>query len=424
MRDEFDVIVIGGGPAGSTAAGLLAKWGRRVILLEKETFPRYHIGESLVPGMIPILAELGATEAVEAAGAVKKYGISALWGASSEAWSVRFDEISPYPYSYQVKRAEFDSLLLGQARRLGALALEEATVRDLLFDGDRCVGVRYSRGRASETAEVHAPVVIDTSGQAKIGARHLNTVGWHDDLKNLAAWTYYQGGIRYDGQDAGNIVIENRPPGWLWLIPFNDGTCSVGYVAPGVEFAATGLTPAEVLYQRITESKEIKRLLAGAVEVSVVRTAKDWSYTTGRMTGPGFAMAGDAAAFIDPLFSTGVMLAMKSAHAVAGTVHRILDEPENEAVLLKGYEESYRDFLDVVLSFVRFFYNPSREVVEYFVRARELVDPLERLQAREDFILLISGLYGARSVIEPSGTRATTSAFQSPIPRKTAPDGG
>jgi FAD-dependent halogenase len=392
VRDQYDVIVVGGGPAGTTASGLLSKWGRRVLLLEKEKFPRYHIGESLIPAVMPIIEELGATRVVEELGAIRKYGISLIWGENSEPWTIRFDEVSPYPYAYDVKRAEFDNLLLAHTRRLGTTVIEEVNVREALFEGDRCTGVRYSPVHSDDVIDVHAPFIIDASGQAKIMARRFEAVGWHSDLRNLAAWTYFQGGSRYDGQAAGNIVVESMPPGWLWLIPFSDHTCSVGYVAPIEEFTGSGLTPAVILHQCIDEAREIKRLLTGAVEVSQVRTAKDWSYTCERMSGPGFVQVGDAAAFIDPLFSTGVMLAMQSAASAARAVNNIRDEPDLEGSIRQSYEDKYRTFLDSVISFVRFFYDPSRKIFEYFDEARKLVDPMEHRQAREDFIFLVSGL--------------------------------
>jgi flavin-dependent dehydrogenase len=406
MHENYDVIVIGGGPAGATTAGLLAKRGRRVLVLEKEKFPRYHIGESLVPGLMPILAELGAAELIEASGAIRKYGLTLLWGKDPQPWRVDFGEASEYSYAYEVKRAEFDNLLLTQSRRLGATVIEEATVHGVVFENGRCVGVKFSHGGSSDVVELHAPMVVDASGQAKCIARELDVVEWHQDLKNLATWTYFQGGLRYDGDQAGNIVLENRPPGWLWLIPFSDNTCSVGFVAPTTEYTATGLAPADVLKQRIEGSIEVKRLLVGAIEVAKPRTAKDWSYTCRTMGAPGCLMVGDAAAFIDPLFSTGCMLAMKSASAAARTIDAMLDDPGRETALRESYEQAYREFLDVVISYVRFFYDPSRKIYDYFDEAQNLIDPNESLSARQDFILLISGLQGTRSVMEPVAVRA------------------
>ena len=190
MHDNYDVIVVGGGPAGTTASGLLSKWGRRVLLLEREKFPRYHIGESLLPGVMPVIEELGASRVVEELGAIKKYGISLVWGQNREQnrepWDIRFDEISPHPYAYEVKRAEFDNLLLTHTRRLGTTVIEEASVREALFEGDRCTGVRYSpvHSNDNDMIDVHAPFIIDASGQAKIMARRFETVRCTKDSKS------------------------------------------------------------------------------------------------------------------------------------------------------------------------------------------------------------------------------------------------
>jgi FAD-dependent halogenase len=401
MQDQYDVIVIGGGPAGASASALLSMRGRRVLLLEKEKFPRYHIGESLIPGVMPIIKELGATQALADLGAIAKHGVTLIWGPSPDPWTINFDEIAsnaprdesaPLPFSYEVKRAEFDNMLLIHSRRAGTTVIEEANVREAVFEGDRCTGVRYSPARSDDVVEIHAPVVLDASGQSKFMARRNDAIGWHSDLKNLATWTYFQGGSRYEGRSAGNILVEALPPGWLWMIPFSDNTCSVGYVAPSEEYAKSSLPPAELLYKSIGETGEISRLLTGAVEVAQVRTAKDWSYTCEQMSGPGFLQVGDAAAFIDPLFSTGVMLAMKGGSLAAHAADKILADPGSEAQIRQTYEKEYHAVLDVVISFVRFFYDQNKSVDEYFEKARDLIDPDEQRKAREDFIVLVSGL--------------------------------
>lgn len=402
MNEQYDVIVVGGGPAGSTTAGLLAKWGRRVLVLEKEKFPRYHIGESLVPGCMPIFEQLGVLDEIEAAASgMKKYGITFLWGANPKPWQMEFAEVCPHPYSFEVKRAEFDNILLNNSRRLGATVIEEATVREPVFEEGRCIGVRYVRAHSDELIEVRAPMVVDASGQAKFLGHRLGAVDWHDDLKNLAVWSYFQGGTRHPGRFAGNITVENRPTGWLWMIPFGDDSCSVGFVGPVEEFTGAGKPPAEILKEQIAVSTQVKELLATATEIEGSRTAKDWSYSCEQMTAPGALLVGDAAAFVDPLFSTGVMLGMKGATAAARSIHAILDEPEREAEFAASYEQAYREFLGTVVTFVRFFYDATRKVGEYFEEAQNLVDPKHNQAARKDFVGLISGLYGSRDIMNP-----------------------
>jgi FAD-dependent halogenase len=400
MPNTYDAIIIGGGPAGATTSALLSKRGRRVLLLEKEKFPRYHIGESLIPGVMPIVRELGANQALADLGAIPKRGVTLMWGATPEPWTVRFEElyagvIEPGefdPPAYQVKRAEFDNMLLLHSRRLGTTVIEEAQAKKVIFDGDRCQGVVYSLSRDDELIEVRAPLVIDASGQSKFMARNRDTVEWHDDLKNLAVWTYFQGGDRLTGEDAGNIIVEAVPPGWFWMIPFSDNTCSVGFVAPSAVFAAAAVTPEQFLRNQLAESSYLSKMLQEATQVATVRTAKDWSYTSTEMSGPGFLQVGDAAAFVDPLFSTGCMLAMKGGSLAALAADRILAKPEAEAQVRGTYEKEYHEILDVVLNFVRIFYDQTQKAEEYFQQAQGLIDPQMVNQARQDFIALISGL--------------------------------
>lgn len=400
MTPEYDVIVIGGGPAGSTAASMLAKSGRSVLLLEKEKFPRYHVGESLVPGVMPVLKELGVLSALDSGGFIRKYGNTLRWGAERELWTIHFGEAGPWDYAFEVKRADFDNVLLEHARALGATVIEEATVTGVVFEKERCAGVRYVLGRHGTPTEVRAAYVLDASGQSKLLAHRKNLISWHEDLRNIAVWTYFQGGTHFEGLDRGNILTEYSEDGWAWVIPFRDGTRSVGFVSPASVFAGSGLDAPGYFESRLELASEAKRLLAGATRITDYRVTKDWSYSCTSFGGPGYLIAGDAAAFVDPLFSTGVMLAMKSATVAAHALDRMLAEPASEETFRQLYETSYRDFFDTVVSFVRYFYDARRQRVEYWNRAQQLVDPVRELEERADFIRLISGLAGQLTVME------------------------
>ncbi|MEV0615342.1 NAD(P)/FAD-dependent oxidoreductase [Nonomuraea sp. NPDC050404] len=398
LIDTHDVVVIGGGPAGASTAGLLAKSGHDVLLLEREKFPRYHIGESLITGVIAVVEELGVRERLEALGFVRKYGGSLVWGSQQQRWSFAFVEGGPYPSSYQVRRADFDALLLTRARELGASVLEEATVKEVLVEGERVVGVQYALRGEDTPRQARAKLVVDASGQARVLGRRHAGVTWHEGLKNVAVWTYYQGCERLKGDEAGNILIENVPGGWFWAIPLYDGTMSIGYVTPSDHAAQFDGDLSELFMDRLAAGTELVKMTARARRVGAFRSARDWSYNCTRFHGPGWALVGDAAAFIDPLFSTGVALATLAARQLATVIDLVVKEPELEGPALQVYEEGYRNFLDAILSFVLHFYDGTRDLDYYYRRAQGIIDPERRVSARQDFVTLISGLSGARPI--------------------------
>ncbi|WP_410569609.1 NAD(P)/FAD-dependent oxidoreductase [Amycolatopsis sp. cmx-4-61] len=399
-EETYDVVVVGGGPGGAATAGLLAGMGHKVLVLEREKFPRYHIGESLITGALPTLDDLGLIKRLDAMGFTKKYGGTLLWGKNQGTWGFRFTESALYDYAYQVRRADFDALVLGRARELGAKVLEEVTVREPIFDGERMVGVTYAEKGSKETKEAHATFVIDATGQNHILAKHFDSVVWHDDLRNIATWTYWQGCNLYSGTKAGDIISENRPTGWFWFIPLHDGTVSVGYVTPLEEYQKSGKSLEELYFDELGKTEEVSTLVKGATRASGFRNIKDWSYTAERFHGPGWALVGDAAAFVDPLLSTGVTLALRGARALADAIDGVLRDPSAEDELLGLYEESYRTFLDSVLDFVRFFYDRTKNKEDYWDKAQEQIDP-QKLRPREtDFATMLSGLTGINDIFQ------------------------
>lgn len=421
MTQEHDVIVVGGGPGGSTTAGLLAKAGHDVLLIEREKFPRYHIGESLVPGIMSILNELGLSEEAQGYGYTIKNGITLRWGAHREPWTVHFGEVGPWKHAYQVVRSQFDDMLLRHARRLGATVYEETRVVDFDFDGERCVGVTYQRNGAGEpSVKARAKLVIDASGQSHLLARRLNLLEWDESLKNVAVWAYFDGLDFYQGKNAGNILVENMPDGWIWIIPLHDGTYSVGFVCPMATAQERNLRMADVLLAKIQESVETRKIMAQARLVSAFHTTKDWSYKCSSFHGPGFLLVGDAAGFVDPLFSTGVFLAMNGGSLAAKMVKHILAHPEVEHAARVQYEAAYRKFLDVVFSFVHFFYDASKDKELYWDEAKKLIDPVGQMGSRQDFVYLISGLGGVHTVMDLNPNDALASlgdgTGQSPQP--------
>ncbi|MGN5376922.1 NAD(P)/FAD-dependent oxidoreductase [Streptomyces lasalocidi] len=402
--EEFDVVVIGGGPASASAAGLLTQRGHRVMVLERERFPRYHIGESLITGCVGVLDELGIRERVDALGFAKKYGGSLVWGQGGR-WTFTFAEGEPeYPHAYNVRRADFDALVLARARELGAIVREEAVVKSPVVEDGRVVGLRYAQ-RGSEEREVRARQVIDASGQARVLGRTLTGVEWDEDLRNVAVWAYFQDGESLTGGEASNIFIEHVPGGWFWYIPILDGTHSVGFVTASEEASKTELGLPELFDAKIEESTHVKKMLQGASRTTAYHSARDWSYACDRCCDPGWTLVGDAAAFVDPLFSTGVTLAMLAASASAEMIDRILRKPELETVLPQRYEHSYRKFLADIVSFVRFFYDAGLDREAYYKYAQALVDPGKLFFPRKDFVTLISGLNSLRPIfdLDPDG---------------------
>ncbi|MFD4879594.1 NAD(P)/FAD-dependent oxidoreductase [Streptomyces sp. NPDC058420] len=398
ISDDFDVIVIGGGPAGATTAALLAQRGRRVLVLDRERFPRYHVGESLIPGFMLPMEELGLTERMEARGFERKYGGTLVWGNNEIPWNFSFSTGGRIPYSYHTRRADLDTMILDRARELGVTVVEEATVKDTVEEDGRVVGVTYALRGLPGINEARASLVIDASGQARVIGRRYSEVNWHDQLQNVAVWTYFDGCHRLPGDEWSNILIEGIKDGWFWGIPIDKGVFSVGYVTRSATASAADASMEDLFTSELAQTTKLKELLKDAHQSAGYRTARDWSYTNERFYGNGWVLVGDAAAFVDPLFSTGVALATMAGSTLSKIVDTILEHPEIEEKALDRYATAYRDFFGDIRYFVEQFYDRSKSKGFYWSLAQEITDPGRENANEVDFVKLISGLSGKHAL--------------------------
>jgi flavin-dependent dehydrogenase len=386
------VVVVGGGPGGSTTASVLARAGHRVTLYERERFPRAHIGESLLPATVPLLEALGVRDAVEAAGCLKKYGATMVWGREAEPWSWYFRETNVrYPHAYQVFRPQFDEILLRAAGAAGVDVREGVRVERVCFEGDRAVAVRTAAG-----VETAADFVVDASGQAALLGHALGIRRWDDDFRNMAVFGYYEGARRLDAPNETNILVESYGEGWFWCIPLHVGLMSVGTVVDAATARARvrGDALVEFLDGEVAKTSQARRLLAGARLVDGPYSLRDWSYTSDRTVGEGWILVGDAACFVDPLFSSGVHLAMSAGMMAAAYVECALgDDPALAAAAAPLYQELYFSQYYRFHELAKLFYASNATVEGYFWEARRILG--ERLAGsgsdRTAFIRAVAG---------------------------------
>ncbi|WSQ12835.1 tryptophan 7-halogenase [Streptomyces sp. NBC_01231] len=400
VRSDYDVVVVGGGPGGSTLSTLLALQGHRVLLLEKETFPRHQIGESLLPSTVHgICRLLGVTDELAAAGFMRKHGGTFRWGLNAQPWTFDFsvsDKFSgPTSYAYQVERMKFDKILLDNARRKGVDVRERCEAVGVLEEGGRVCGVRYDDADGVRR-QVRAAFVADASGNGSRIHKHIGGVRRYSEVfQNIAVFGYFTGGERLPAPASGDITCASFDLGWFWYIPLSDELTSVGAVLRRESADRLRDGPRdEVLAALIDECPLIAGYLAQARRVTrgpygVVRVRKDYSYIQERFWRPGMVLVGDAACFIDPLFSSGVHLSTYSALLAARSIGTTLRGGIGEADCFREYEARYRREYEVFHDFLVAFYDLQKDEHAYFHEAKNVTG--SSAPAAESFVELVGG---------------------------------
>ncbi len=357
---ESDVVVIGGGPAGSTCSTLLAQHGCRVRLFERERFPRFHIGESLIPDTYWVLKRLNMLPKLRESAFVRKYSVQFVnqHGRMSEPFYFMDHRPHECSQTWQVLRSEFDQLMLENAAEHGVEVNQGTRVREVLFDGDRATGVKvqYEDGRQEE---VPAKVVVDASGQSTMIASRFKLLEKDTQLKKGAVWTYWKGAYRDTGRDEGaTLVLQTKHKrGWFWYIPLHNDIVSVGIVRAFDELFCGNRSHEEIYNEELENSPETMRRVSMGTRCDRYYATKDYSYRATRCAGDGWVLIGDAHGFLDPLYSSGVLLALKSAELAADTIAEGLRTGDLSVAQLGKWGPGFNEGMDRMRRLVCAYYD-------------------------------------------------------------------
>jgi flavin-dependent dehydrogenase len=353
---------VGGGPSGSTAATLLARKGYSVELYEREHFPRFHIGESMIPDTYSTLKKSGLLEKLKGSHYIKKYSVQFVDQRGRLSEPFYFWDNKPHESSqtWQVRRSEFDKLSLDHARENGVKVHEGARVMDVLWDGNRAAGVRVKPENEPER-EVRAKVTIDASGQSSMIIDRMGLRDWDPALKKAALWTYWKGAYRDTGRDEGaTIVIQTEgKKGWFWYIPLHDDIVSVGIVADHDYLLKNRASKdyETIYFEEVAKAPGLQPRIKDATRCDIFRVQKEYSYRAKQAAGNGWCLVGDAFGFLDPLYSSGLLLALTSASMASDCIAEGLETGNTSEEQLRKWEKPYLQGMDRIRRLVCEFYD-------------------------------------------------------------------
>ena len=376
--NHYDVIIIGGGPAGSTTAALIAEYGHKVLLLERENFPRFQIGESLIPGTYWSLKRLGLLDKLKKSEFVKKYSVQFFSGSGKGSTPFYFHKHNPHESSitWQVLRSEFDQIMLDNAKEKGAIIKQGASVHQVLFKGNQATGVqvKYRNGRIGTLS---ANVIVDATGRSALISRKQKAKTVEPKLKKASIFTHFKGAFRDEGIDEGATLILNTidKDSWFWYIPLPNDTVSVGVVGD-LDYLLQNRkeTPQEIFEEELQKCEPMIKRLATAEQVMPMKVTQDFSYRSNQLSGPGWVLVGDAYGFLDPVYSSGVFLALKSGELAADAIHEAIEKNDFSAQQLGKWGPDFIPGMEAFRKLIYAFYSKDFSFAQFLKQHPECID--------------------------------------------------